>query len=148
MRITDSAFQANRFANENIFFMSNFDKEAYAQYSGKAKDEVSLMSTYVYYFNTENELLSSKEVRKALSLALNREDLVSSVTGTGEKAVTGYVPEGVFNTGRKNDFREEGGDLFSANGDMNKAKELMKGKKTGTISIAYLIPESEDLMNN
>lgn len=147
-RITDSAFQADRFANENIFFMSNFDKEAYAQYSGKAKDEVSLMSTYVYYFNTENELLSSKEVRKALSLALNREELVSSVTGTGEKAVTGYVPDGVFNTGRKNDFREEGGDLFSASGDMSKAKELMKGKKTGTISIAYLIPETEDLMTN
>ncbi len=147
-RITDSAFQADRYANENIFFMSNFDKEAYAQYSGKAKDEVSLMSTYVYYFNTENELLSSKEVRKALSLALNREDLVASVTGTGEKAVTGYVPEGVFNTGRKNDFRTEGGDLFSASGDMSKAKELMKGKKTGTISIAYLIPETEDLITN
>ncbi len=147
-RVTDTAFQANRFANDNIFLMSNFDKASYAEYAGKAKDEVDLLSTYVYYFNTDNELLASKEVRQALAMALDRNEIVSSVTGTGEKAATGYVPEGVFNTGRKNDFREEGGDLYSVNAELSKAKELMKGEKTGTISVAYLIPESADLMNN
>ena len=146
-RITDTAFQANRFEEGNIFLMSNFDKASYATYGDDAKDEVDMLATYVYYFNTSNELLASKEVRQALSMALDRNEIVSSVTGTGEKAVTGYVPTGVFNTGRKNDFREEGGDLFSASANLPKAKELMKGKKTGTISIAYLIPETEDLMN-
>lgn len=147
-RVTDTVFQANRFANDNIFLMSNFDKASYAEYAGKAKDEVDLLSTYVYYFNTDNELLASKEVRQALSLALDRNEIVSSVTGTGEKAVTGFVPSGVFNTSRKDDFREEGGDLYSANANLSKAKELMKGEKTGTISVAYLIPESKDLMTN
>ncbi len=147
-RVTDTAFQANRFANDNIFLMSNFDKASYAEYAGKAKDEVDLLSTYVYYFNTDNELLASKEVRQALAMALDRNEIVSSVTGTGEKAATGFVPSGVFNTSRKNDFREEGGDLYSVNAELSKAKELMKGEKTGTISVAYLIPESADLMNN
>ena len=147
-RITDAVFQTNRFENGEAFLMSNFDKASYAKYGEDAKDEVDLLSTYVYYFNTANELLASKEVRQALSLALDRNEIVSSVTGTGEKAVTGYVPTGVFNTGRKNDFREEGGDLYSTSANVSKAKELMKGKKTGTISIAYLIPETEDLMNS
>ncbi len=141
-------FQMDRFDNENIFFMSAFNKDSYAVYSEDVKDVVDMMSTYVYYFNTENELLASKEVRQALSMALDREKIVSEVTGSGEKAVTGYVPTGVFNTGRKNDFREVGGDLYSTGADTDKAKELLSGAKKGTIKIAYLIPDSKDFITD
>ncbi len=145
-RVTDTVFQANRFAQDNIFLMSSFDKASYAEYADDLKNVVDLLATYVYYFNTDNELLASKEVRQALSMALDRNEIVKSVTGTGEKAATGYVPSGVFNTGRKNDFREEGGELYSATAKMDEAKKLLGGKK-GSISIAYLIPETKDLMN-
>lgn len=146
-RITDTVFQATRFAEGNIFYMSGFDKESYAEYEDSLKDVTDLLATYVYYFNTENELLASKDVRKALSLAIDRTELVEKITGTGEKAATGFVPTGVFNTSRKNDFREEGGDLYSATANMSEAKSLLNGKK-GSISIAYLIPETKDLMNS
>ncbi|MBR5746468.1 MAG: hypothetical protein IKX92_04330, partial [Clostridia bacterium] len=51
-------------------------------------------------------------------------------------AATGYVPRGVFNTSRKDDFRKEGGDLFSS-----AAAEGTRGR--GSFTITYLIPENK-----
>ena len=73
LRKTDIQFQTLRFSEGNLFYMSGFDKDSYAEYEKKLKDTTSLMETYVFYFNTENELLSDKKVRQALSAALDRD---------------------------------------------------------------------------
>ncbi len=150
LRKTDIQFQTLRFSEGNLFYMSGFDKDSYAEYEKKLKDTTSLMETYVFYFNTENELLSDKKVRQALSAALDRDYIVENVTGTGEIAATGYVPSGVFNTKRKTDFRKVGGDLYSTSADTAKAESLLgeAGVSKGSFTIAYLIPESEDLMTD
>lgn len=50
------------------------------------------LSSYYYYLNTEDPILSDVRVRKALAMALDREELVSKVTKGGEIASGGYVP--------------------------------------------------------
>ncbi len=133
---TQKVFQSDLFDMEEIFYLGSFEKSTYERY-GKKLDTQQTLNGFSFYFNTENEILSDVNVRKALSYALDRNEIVTDVTGTGEVAATGFVPNGVFNTNRKDDFREVGGDLFSTN--MDEAKKLMKGKK-GTLTITCLNP--------
>ncbi len=145
--MTQTQFQANRFLAGEIYYLSKFDAETFNYFaSGKDYDLVTNATTngFAFYFNNANEILSDAKVRNAFSLALDRGKLVSEVLGTGEIAATGYVPKGVFDTDRKTDFRTVGGDLYNISGDVDGAKALIReaSKKSGTLTLVYLIPES------
>ncbi len=138
--LTQQAFQANRFNNGEIFFLSSFDKQTYGALKGKENFQTKqTLNGYAYYFNTENEILKDKAVRQALSAALDRNAIVAA-TGTGEVAATGYVPNGVFNNGPETNFREAGGALYT-NGSISK-------KYSGTLNLIYLIPQNEHTIKN
>jgi oligopeptide transport system substrate-binding protein len=150
--VNEQQFQAERFKNNGIFYLSSFNKDTYKEF-GSEIEKTRTLNSYVYYFNTQNELLKDQKVRQALSVALDRSKIVSEITGTGEVAATGYVPNGVFDADRKslkNDFRTVGGELNSTTADMNKANELLKqaNAKKGTLTITYLIPESTSQIKN
>jgi len=50
---------------------------------------------YYYGFNLSNSLFAEKPaLRRALSIAIDRDDLVDKVTGRGEQAAYGWVPPG------------------------------------------------------
>ncbi|MBP5156182.1 MAG: hypothetical protein J6252_06355 [Clostridia bacterium] len=132
--ITQEQFQANRFDSGESFLLSVFNKETYAKYESDL-EKYSTLTGYGFYFNTANEVLADAGVRKSLSASLDRNAFVE-LLGTGAVPATGYVPARVFNTGRKDDFRKEGGDLFSAS-----AAEGSRGR--GSFTITYLIPENE-----
>ena len=68
-------------------------------------------------------LFANADVRRALSLALDR-NAVASKLGLGE-AATGLVPNGIFNTSNKTSFREEGGSLISTGADKSAASQLL-----------------------
>lgn len=53
------------------------------------------LSSYYYVFNTERKPFDDPRVRKALSLAIYREEIVREVTGAGEKASQRFVPQGI-----------------------------------------------------
>ena len=132
--ITQEQFQANRFDSGESFLLGVFNKETYAKYEPDLK-KYSTLTGYGFYFNTANEVLADAGVRKSLSASLDRNAFVD-LLGTGAVPATGYVPGRVFNTGRKDDFRKEGGDLFSAS-----AAEASRGR--GSFTITSLIPENE-----
>lgn len=96
---------------------------------------VDMQNVHTYYFNTTNELFAKKEVRQALSMALDRQ-AIADIAVFAEPA-TALITEGVFETSRKNSFRENGGDLIAVAGDVNGAKELLKkaGVTKGEFSI-------------
>ena len=71
-----------------------------------------MMGTHSYMFNTTNKLFEKAEVRRALSLALDRNAIAQIVTFA--KPATGYVPFKVFDTASGTSFREVGGNILSS----------------------------------
>ena len=61
----------------------------------------------VYFTKFKNKFLSNSKIRKAILLAVDRDELVKSVlNGTGESART-FVPSGIGIKGISKDFPEE-----------------------------------------
>ncbi len=69
-----------------------------------------LIATYYYPINVTNEYLKDPRVRKALSLAIDRNYIVENVTKGGQKPASGWVPYAVNDV--DGDFRINGGDLY------------------------------------
>ena len=73
------------------------------------------IGTYYVCFNTEDEVFSNPLVRKAFSLAIDRNYIVEQVTQTGEVPASGFVPAGIYDAegAGHDDFRTVGGDYYS-----------------------------------
>ncbi|PLX34093.1 MAG: hypothetical protein C0604_02330 [Clostridiales bacterium] len=93
---------------------------------------------------TAKEVIKDMKVRKALSLAVDRNAIVEEVTKGGEMPATGYIPPGVHDS-KGNDFRETSGDfgIDPTGADAEEAKRLLAeagfpdGEGFPTIEILY-----------
>lgn len=79
--------------------------------------------TEMYRFNTTKEPFDNKNIRKAFSMAIDRQTLVDMVLMRKQKAGTGLVSYGLPDAGG-GDFRQKGGDLATFNAD--EAKKLLE----------------------
>lgn len=87
------------------------------------------LGTYYYSINYTNETLKDERIRRALSLAIDRNYIVEYVTKAGQVPASAWVAFGISDL--SGSFRENGGDYFSLKkGDYEKnieeAKRLMK----------------------
>ncbi len=112
---------------EQYFYIGDFSKADYESNKKNIKSDSDL-TTYTYYFNTENDILSSAETRRALSGALDRKE-IAKIRGNGAEAATGLVPTGVKDSGSKDDFRSKAGNVFDYSG--------AKVEKKGSITLIY-----------
>lgn len=124
-------------ADKTVFYMGNAtleDRKTNAKKATVAED----FSTYTYVFNTENPLFKDKNVRKALSLALNREAIAEAVTFGN--AATGFLPNAVAKSvyGKKIDAR------IAAEAAMDEAKNLLSGANLGSKSFTLTINGDEE----
>lgn len=106
-------------------------REAY-----KDKAEISnYLATYSYMFNTSNPLFEKAEVRRALSLAIDRNEIEKLVVFG--KAADGLVSPSVFYTTRKTEFRTEAGSPISTSADVAAAKQLLQqaGVTSGSFTL-------------
>ena len=73
------------------------------------------IGTYYVCFNVEDEIFSNPLIRKAFSLAIDRNYIVENVNQAGEVPATGYVPAGVNDAAGpgSDDFRTVGGEYYS-----------------------------------
>lgn len=130
--------QLERYTNGEIFYinLSSADAETIKQ-AGKAK-QTEIPSVYTYFFDTTSELFSDARVRKALSIALDR-NYINSLTGRKTTAAEGIVPFGIDDTTEKTEFRKEAGKMFVPTGDIEAAKALLKeaGVTKGSFTIEY-----------
>lgn len=78
-------------------------------------DPLEYVGTYYVSFNTQKAPFNDARVRKAFSLAVDRNFIVNEVSGGGEVPATAFVPEGVFDVDgvKGDDFRTVGGDYYS-----------------------------------
>lgn len=86
------------------------------------------LGTYYYCINITNSVLKDVRVRKALTLAIDRNYLVEQVTRGGQLPASAWVPNGVNDV--NGDFREVGGDYYSVKSEdyqknVEEAKKLL-----------------------
>lgn len=136
---------ANQYNNGDVFYLSEFNKATYESFGNKIKSAYNL-SSYVYYFNTENKLFEDARVRKALSLAIDRSK-VAEIAGCGAEAATGFVPAGVFETGtsKGKGFSKAGSVYGDANIDNAKALLKEAGVSKGSFAISYIKESGNDV---
>lgn len=81
------------------------------------------VGTYYYNVNPDVKPFNNVKVRKALSMALDRETIVTDITQGGQIAAEGVVPYGLEDENGK-EFRDGVGNLIEY--DPEKAKELLE----------------------
>lgn len=115
--VSDFEAATNLFKNKELLF-TKINVEKLTEY----KDDPSFVTApdgrvHFLVFNPKNPVLKNDKIKKALSLAINRDDLVKSVlNGAGVKA-SGLVAGGV--PGVNGDFRAENGDLYEQYKDVD-----------------------------
>ena len=114
------------------------------------KDESfkNISEGFLFYIqpNLENSDLANLNVRKAISLAINRKDLCENVLKDGSQAASGFVPSGLSISPEGKDFRDEADTYTSYDKKAAQAaldeglKEL--GKSEITLRVTYGTDES------
>ena len=103
---------------------------------------------YLFYIsvNFQNSDLANLNVRKAISLAINRKDLCENVLKDGSQVAGGFIPFGLATSPDGVDFRKDSGNFTSY--DKKKAQESLDeglkelGKSEITLRLTYGTDES------
>ena len=117
----------------------------------KYKDDEAFKQVYdgfLFYIsvNFQNSDLANLNVRKAISLAINRKDLCENVLKDGSQVAGGFIPSGLATSPDGVDFRKDSGYFTSY--DKKKAQESLDeglkelGKDQITLRITYGTDES------
>lgn len=124
------------YASDNyMYYLGDLPKDKFDEYKNNA-DLIDMLSTYSYHFNATKAPFDKAEVRKALSIALDRNE-IANIVSLGVKPATGFVPIGVIDTNNSTSFRDKAGDVISAGGDVSAAKSLLQqaGVSSGSFTL-------------
>lgn len=99
--IPEPADELNRYRAGELHFTNTVPPEAFARLQEERPDELRVapyLNVYYYGFNlTRPPFRDSPALRRALSMAIDRETLTEKVTGRGETPAYSLVPPGVDN---------------------------------------------------
>lgn len=116
------------FENQVYYVDVNTLPEGGEGYASSIKSD-DLLSTATLFLDNNHSVLANKNVRKAMSLAIDRETL-AGLLGYAASPATGFVSNGVFDVKKASSFRKAGGDLLSTKADVAAAKALLSGINT------------------
>ncbi|MBQ4066812.1 MAG: hypothetical protein IJD22_04105 [Clostridia bacterium] len=141
----DSAAQLEKYENGALFYLGHIALASRQDYSSQAEVVDSAITTSLY-FNTNNELFAKKEVRQALSLAIDREAIAESLVFA--KAATGFLPYGINDADGKGDFRtvaDKDGALINTAANVSEAESLLDsvGVSGGKFTLAVRDNETD-----
>ena len=118
----------------------------------KGKDTFKTISEgYLAYLicNFKADTTANKNLRHALSYAINRKDLCDNILKDGSQPATGFVPAQLCKSPSGKDFREESGKYVDY--DVKKAQEYLDAAKkelgTDTITVDLLYGTDESPMD-
>jgi hypothetical protein len=117
---------------EKVLYISEYREYRYTITTGKGLNAVK-----VYHVDTPFgvKIFQNEGVRKALSMVIDRNAIAEKVVYA--KAANALVPYGVFNTNRKDSFREVGGSIISTSpASVAEAKALIA---------AEIVPEDYEI---
>ncbi len=81
------------------------------------------LANYFYRFNTQEKPFNNVKVRKALSMAVDRQLIIDEVTQGGQIPAYAVVPGNIPDADETVDFRENGGDFIKE--DVEEAQKLL-----------------------
>ena len=90
------------------------------------------LSTYSYVFNFDNPLFAIKEVRQALSMAIDRNAIVEAITFG--KAASSFLPKDIYDSK----------DLIATGSKLNEAKTLLEGVDFSGVSKKFELTVNND----
>lgn len=131
----------------SLVYDANLPLEKRAEYLSADKVKVTdTMSVMSFLFNTKVAPFDNPKVRKALSLALDRNEIASLLTFA--KPAAGLIADGVFNTkysSKAVSFREAGEALLSAEANLSEARSLLSsaGVSGGDITLTVRNNEAD-----
>ena len=109
------------FDNNEIFYVSGLTAATAADYGKKVQIEEEA-STFMFYFNFSSEAFENETIRKAFSMALDR-NAIAEQLGLGTQPATGILNDKVYNTKKGTSFRKEGGNILT--NSLAEAKNLL-----------------------
>lgn len=137
-----AAFEAGE-----IFFVGDIPLSSRSKYTleewKKNANVNDALSTHTYVLNENAEingekLFANSNVRTALSLAINREEIANAIVFA--KAATGIVPNGVFNAStNKKTFRDEASNTISTNSNKDAALSKLSEAKINPAKYSFSI---------
>lgn len=130
-----------------IFFVGDIPLSSRSKYTleewKKNANVNDALSTHTYVLNENAEingekLFANSNVRTALSLAINREEIANAIVFA--KAATGIVPNGVFNAStNKKTFRDEASNTISTNPNKDAALSKLSEAKINPAKYSFSI---------
>ncbi|MBE6537435.1 MAG: hypothetical protein E7673_05725 [Ruminococcaceae bacterium] len=127
--------------NKVVFYMTDAPLSDRAA-NKKEADVIDDLSTYTYVFNTDRPLFKIPEVRKALSIAIDRNAIVNAITFA--KAATGFLPDAVLDPDTGKSFNKDRDDLISASAKLSEAQALLSGVDFTGISKSFTLTINDD----
>lgn len=132
--------QLDAFLAGEIHYIGELPLDKRGEYAEWANvDDIPV--THTYYFNQNNELFANADVRRALSMAIDRNEIAALVTYA--KPATGFIPGGVCDAEEGSSFREVGGDKVPVAGDIAGAKSLLNKAGVNGGSFAITVRDDE-----
>lgn len=92
--------------------------------SSGAAQVTPVASTYYYLFNTTKKPFDNAKIRKAFSMAINRQSIIDNVTKANQTPAFGLVPPSIAGNGGKK-YRELYPDTGYGSEDVAQAKQLL-----------------------
>jgi oligopeptide transport system substrate-binding protein len=86
------------------------------------------LGTYYVSFNTQRAPFNNPDVRKAFTLAIDRNYIVNQITRAGQKPAGGFVPAGMTDAQVGSDFRRTGRDYYNL-ADSNYQANVTEAKR-------------------
>ena len=132
--------QLMQLTSGNLFYDGELPLSMRAQYASSATVS-DMMITHTYVFNTTNPLFEKAEVRRALSMAIDRNQIVNILTFA--KPATGYIPYKVFDSTAGTSFRDAGGAILNTGADAAGAKSLLQSAGVTSGSFTLTVRNNE-----
>ena len=147
--VQDSKTAAQNFDNGKVDY-ATINSTLVDKYKGKDTFK-AIREGYLAYLicNFKADTTANKNLRHALSYAINRKDLCDNILKDGSQPATGFVPAQLCKSPSGKDFREESGKYTDY--DVKKAQEYLDAAKkelgTDTITVDLLYGTDESPMD-
>ena len=107
LKMIDSNSSVNAFKNDEVDVTTVTFEQA-KEFNGKP-ELVTAKDGGIYYllFNVNEPAYKNAKIRKAISMAINKDDLLNKALSNSEKATKTFTPQGIGLNGLKGDFSKE-----------------------------------------